>query len=185
MNRNFGPRPAGRKGVPTMSQPGEVDFSVSIPSDDGWIVRQSDQIKSRFQEDWVYRQNEMGLWLSDRQIGQRKISGYDLRQELEGKAVMGSQIIEHYRGRDQDLTKNNFYLPLSSFPREWFGLAIFCWGTIFRNWKEGEEGKEELYVRYFYCGDDGLFYVGYRWLGDIGGWSANSPALVYWGPIGS
>ena len=98
-----------------------VDFCLPPMIPPGWDIRESDQMKSRFFGGWNFNLNNLELYRLDEQKQQRFISGNDLRNRLEGKIVMGAQLL--------DFLLANSYL----VPEEWKKKTVLFWGTIYRD----------------------------------------------------
>ena len=104
------------------------------------------------------------LHLSKKQLNGKTIRGHELREELSGKPVLNSNILDALMEHPEFI------------PEEWKKDAkgntiyIFFWGTIFR------DAGGNLYVRYLYWFDGGWYWY-YRWLdvdwygGPAAGWA--------------
>jgi len=103
------------------------------------------------------------LHLSKRQQNGKRLTGYELREELTGKSVLNANIF--------DALHNNSHLIPEEWRRDEKGNArfIYFWGTIYRN------ALGHLCVRYLYFDGD-AWYRYYIWL-DVG-WYDDSPAVL-------
>lgn len=106
------------------------------------------------------------LHLSERQMGDKRIIGHELRKELEsGESVLLNSNILDYIIDHPEL-----------FPEHWKKdengetRYIFFWGTIFRN-----PSFDSLYVRGL-CWSGGCLFQDYDWLDD--GWNRQDPSAV-------
>ncbi len=103
------------------------------------------------------------IHLSKRQRGAKSLGGHELRDELTGKPVLNSNILDALYG--------NPHLIPEDWKKDENGntIYIFFWGTLYR------DSDVNLYVRclYFF---GGRWYRLYGWL-DYG-WSGNNPAAL-------
>lgn len=100
----------------------------------------------------------IALYLSKEQESVKTIKGAALRKELKGKSVLNACVLDYLLAHPQLIPE-----------KEWKGMAIFFWGTIY-HLLDGD-----LYVRYLYW-LDGKWYWDRRWLGRD--WGALHPAVL-------
>lgn len=136
-----------------------IDFDANPFCPTGLTVAPgSDQIAGRVRGKVRFDQIAVSLYLDDDQANNRLVGGYDLKKKLEGKNVLGAQLLDFY-------LKHPNLIPEDWKTKGW----IFFWGTI-------------------YCDGDGNLYVRcLRWRGtrlisaycglDVG-WNDNCPAAV-------
>ena len=104
------------------------------------------------------------LHLSERQQAGSVIKGHDLREELSGKPVLNSNIL--------DALFDHPHL----IPEEWKADGegrtryIYFWGSVFRI-----PDSQDLYVRCLYW-NDGAWHRHFNWLGDD--WDDQRPAAL-------
>ena len=109
-----------------------INFDISPMIPEGWRVRKEDQILSRFHGEWMFNQNGICRYISKKQKLGEAINGHDLREDLDGKPVLGSELLDFY-------LDNPGLIP-DAHKRE----TAFFWGTIYRN------PDNNLFVRYLY-----------------------------------
>lgn len=116
-------------------------------------------------DDNLYLDNKkIELFLSERQKGDNRIVGHELRQEIEDgkRTLLNSNVLDY------------IYDHPELFPEHWKKDEngeihyIFFWGSIFRSPSGGS-----LYVRYL-CWDDDSLSRDFDWLD--GGWGRRDPS---------
>jgi len=100
---------------------------------------------------------KMRLYLSPLQEGNGRITGYELRVDLEGVPVLGTDALDRLLAE-----------PLL-IPDYWKGKWVFFWGDVFR------DADGDLFVRFLYW-FDGRWKWNYSWLN--GDWNLSHPAAV-------
>lgn len=130
----------------------DMDANPYIPNN--WKVESH---KKQGQLEWD--PENIQLYLSAEQHGDKWIKGDKLQKELETQPVLNANLLDY-------LLK---YPEL--IPESWKGKAIFFWGTIYR------DSDGDLCVRYLYWGGESWFWLCHcLWLGDDFG--SGSPAAV-------
>jgi len=137
----------------------DLGASPSLPFNGAEVVKHEGEgvvdIELRSDDNLYIDGKKVDLFLSERQKGNNRIVGNELRQELES----GEQVL--LNGNVLDYIYDNPEL----FPEHWKKdengeiRYIFFWGSIFRNPPSGR-----LYVQYLSWGDGGLSQF-YHWLG--------------------
>jgi len=122
------------------------------------------EIELRSDDNLYIDRRKIILSLSERQIGEKRIVGHELRQELEdGEQVLLNSNVEDYIFEHPEL-----------FPEHWKKdengeiRYIYFWGSIFRNPSSGH-----LFVRYLFWGS-GSLHRDYAWLDN--GWLRQDPS---------
>lgn len=107
---------------------------------------------------WEWDSTKVGLYLSDGQKNNGAIDGHKLFKELVGRPVLNANVLDF------------LLIHQELIPVEWRGLAVFFWGTVYRNY------DGDCVVPYIYW-DSGRWLWGDRQFDS--GWDVNtSPAAV-------
>ena len=122
---------------------------------EGWSWHPEDQITRPPMP--PFDPTKMRLHRSPRQKGDRGIIGTDLRVELEGMPVLGSDDLDRLLAEPRLI------------PDSWKGKYIYFWGDLYRR------SAGNLCVRDLYW-DGGRWVWNDYWLG--GDWNSRSPAAV-------
>lgn len=147
-----------------------IDLSVSprLPFDNAEVVKHEGkkvvEIELRSDDNLYIDGKKVVLHLSERQVGEKRIAGHELRKELEDgtQVLLNSNVLDY------------LYDHSELFPEHWKKneqgetLIIFFWGSIFR-----DLSRDRLCVRSLYW-DVGSLDRYYRWLD--GGWSRQNPS---------
>jgi hypothetical protein len=149
-----------------------VDLSAPprLPFDGAEVVKHEGtgkvSIELRSDDNLYIDGKKVELYLSKRQIGDKRIEGYELRKELEDgtQVLLNSNVLDY------------LYDHSELFPEHWKKneqgetLYIFFWGSIFRDPSNGHLCVRDL------CWSDVSLRRSYGWLGN--GWCRFNPSVL-------
>ncbi|MEX0652232.1 MAG: hypothetical protein WD509_00355 [Candidatus Paceibacterota bacterium] len=146
----------------------DLGAAPRLPFDSAKVVKHEGtgvvEIELRSDDNLYIDGKKVVLHLSERQMGDKRIVGHDLRKELEGgeQVLLNSNVLDYLCDHPE------------LFPEHWKKnengetRLIFFWRSIFRDPSDGY-----LSVRYL-CWSDGELYRYYYWL-DFG-WRRQNPS---------
>ncbi len=96
-----------------------------------WRIEPGDQLKSCVNGLWIFKENELKPFLSDKQGFGKSIPGTELKNYLEGHPLAGAQLLDYF-------LKNK-----AAVPRWCIGKRTIFW-TIYR------DKRNDQYIRYLF-----------------------------------